>query len=111
MLRGSPLDLVIPICIRVQKGCDGIKGCVPTLSYGYINDMLGALAMCAEDLDVETASTRRTQGFHVRQKGDFRFTLPNEKQGFDSAAPVQGSSAHGDQGLGTAPNAPAMYLA
>jgi len=111
MLRCSPLDLVIPIGIRVQKGRDGIEGSVPTLSYGYINDMPGTFAVCAEDFYVETASTRRTQGFHVRQKGDFRFTLPNEKQGFDSTAPVQGSSAHGDQRLGTAPNAPAMYLA
>ena len=111
MLRGSPLDLVIPICIRVQKGCDGIKGCVPTLSYGYIHDMLGALAMCADDLDVETAPTRCAERFQMRQEGHLRFTLPNEKQGLDRAAPVQGSSAHGNQRLGTAPNAPAMYLA
>ena len=111
MLRGSPLDLVIPICIRVQKGCDGVISGVAALPDRYIDDMPGALAVCAEDLDAETASTRRTQGFHVRQKGDFRFALPNEKQGVDSAAPIPVTWAHGDQRLGTAPNAPAMYLA
>ena len=52
MLRCSPLDLVIPICIRVQKGRDGVISGVAALPDRYIDDMPGTFAVCAEDLYV-----------------------------------------------------------
>ena len=93
-VRARP-NLLSPIRVRVQQRGDGIVSRMVSTPFSDVDNMPGTLAVSTNDFHLETAATRSTKRFHMRQEGHIRFSFPNEEQGFEGAVLLAGSPGVG----------------